>query len=109
MKFTDLFLPKWKRSDPEIRRKGIEDLLDQHILFKIIREDNSDIVRIAAAKKSSDVACMLDVVYTHPDSAVRMILLDKIMSKLLDTNPPAGSEITNAVQQIALADKKHGD
>ena len=40
MGFFDLFKPKWKHSNPEIRKAAIDKITDQSILADILKNDS---------------------------------------------------------------------
>lgn len=48
MKFRDLFVPAWQRSDPQVRINAIGKLEDTYILKHIIESDENQRVRNAA-------------------------------------------------------------
>lgn len=45
MKFSDLFVPRWQNSNPEIRKKAIEKLKDVKLIAQIAEKDPDDSVR----------------------------------------------------------------
>ncbi len=51
MAFKDLFNPKYKHSDPEVRRKALGKLEDQNILAEISKNDEDLAVRMVANKR----------------------------------------------------------
>ncbi len=56
MKFSDLFLPKHVRSDPEVRKHAVEKMKDQSLLSQIAQNDPDDSVRDLATNRISEVS-----------------------------------------------------
>src|ERR1043166_983151 len=54
MNFFDRLRPKWKNSDPAIRRQGVLALDDQEVLERIVDSDPSEEVRLAAVERLTD-------------------------------------------------------
>lgn len=54
MELMDLFRPKWRRSNPDVRLKAIAELTDQAILAKMARSDWGREVRLTAAARVQD-------------------------------------------------------
>ncbi len=55
MKFSDLFLPKHVRSDPEVRKHAVEKMKDQSLLSQIAENDPDETVRDLASSRVSDL------------------------------------------------------
>jgi len=51
MKFSDIFLPKIARSDPEVRKKAVANEIDVELLKKVIEKDSNPEVRDLAKKR----------------------------------------------------------
>jgi len=51
MKFSDLFIPRWRHSDPQVRQKAVEKLKDANLLAQIAEKDEYDNVREAARQR----------------------------------------------------------
>jgi hypothetical protein len=51
MKFSDIFLPKIARSDPEVRKKAVADEIDVELLKKVVENDSNPEVRELAQKR----------------------------------------------------------
>ena len=49
MKLRDLFIPRWRHSDPDVRRKAVGRLRDTKLLEQIAEMDEHQKVREAAA------------------------------------------------------------
>lgn len=49
MKFSDIFVPRWQNSNPEIRKKAILKLKDVKLIAQIAEKDPDDGVREVAA------------------------------------------------------------
>ncbi len=48
MKFSDLFVPRWQNSNPEVRKIAIHGMDDISLLSQIAEKDDDDLVRQAA-------------------------------------------------------------
>ena len=48
MKFSDLFVPKYLHSDPEVRKSFVSRLDDKNSLSQMSRKDQDETVRDAA-------------------------------------------------------------
>ncbi len=55
MKFSDLFLPKHVRSDPEVRKQAVEKMKDQSLLYQIAQNDPDESVRDLASNRRSEI------------------------------------------------------
>jgi hypothetical protein len=51
MKFSDLFLPKIARSNPEVRKKAVLEEKNKELLMKVIQNDSDRDVRQTARKR----------------------------------------------------------
>jgi hypothetical protein len=54
MKLRDLFVPRWKHSDPMVRKKAVEKMVDIELIRQIAQRDEHPMVRdtaIAALKR----------------------------------------------------------
>ena len=55
MKFSDLFVPRWQNSNPEIRRKAVLRSNDMKLLSQISEQDVNLQVRQADQKRIDDL------------------------------------------------------
>ncbi len=55
MKFSDLFLPKHVRSDPEVRKRAVEKMKDQSLLASIAENDPDEAIRDLASGRASEL------------------------------------------------------
>jgi hypothetical protein len=51
MRFSDLFVPRWQNSNPQVRIKAIGRLKDTKLLAQIVDKDEAVEVREAAAAR----------------------------------------------------------
>lgn len=51
MKFSDLFLPKLARSNPETRKEAVRDEIDVERLKMVVQKDSDAAVRQEAQKR----------------------------------------------------------
>ncbi len=54
MGLMDIFKPKWKHSDPEIRILGVNKLSDQAMLAEVAKGDEDYLVRETAVDRIED-------------------------------------------------------
>lgn len=55
MKFSDIFLPKIARSDPEVRKKAVENESNVILLKQVIEKDSDPGVRDLARKRIEEL------------------------------------------------------
>jgi hypothetical protein len=55
MKFSDLFLPKIARSDPNVRIKAVKDTDNPELLKKVMNNDSDQKVREAASRRLKEL------------------------------------------------------
>ena len=55
MKFSDLFVPRWQNSNPDIRRRAVMRSKDLKLLTQISEKDLDNQVRQAAIKRIDDL------------------------------------------------------
>jgi hypothetical protein len=55
MKFSDLFLPKIARSDPNVRLKAVQKAQDPAVLKKVMNKDSDKKVREAASRRLKEI------------------------------------------------------
>lgn len=51
MKFSDIFVPRYMNSDPDIRLKAVSRLADPKVLKQMSEKDEDERVRKAAAQR----------------------------------------------------------
>ncbi len=61
MKFSDLFVPKYMNSVPEVRMKAVRSLKDHKLLEQISQKDQDEQVRDLARKRLDDLKDMRGV------------------------------------------------
>ena len=79
MGFTDLFKPKWKHSNPDVRLEAVRALGDDEaaLLATIARQDNDARVRRIAVKRIVDADVLTDVAAHDPDESLRKAAIEK--------------------------------
>ena len=55
MKFSDLFVPRWQNSNPDVRTRAVMKNTDVKLLMQISEKDLDDQVRQAALKRIDDL------------------------------------------------------
>lgn len=55
MKFSDIFLPKIARSDPEVRKQAVENEINVELLKQVIEKDSDQGVRELARKRIEEL------------------------------------------------------
>ncbi|MGZ3442115.1 MAG: DUF349 domain-containing protein, partial [Polyangia bacterium] len=79
MGFTDLFKPKWKHSNPEVRADAVRALGEDQaaLLATIARNDTDARVRRIAVKRIVDADVLTDVAAHDPDESLRKAAVEK--------------------------------
>ena len=55
MKLSDLFVPRWQNSNPDVRTRAVMKTTDVKLLMQISEKDLDDQVRRAALKRIDDL------------------------------------------------------
>lgn len=55
MRFSDLFVPRWQNSNPQVRVKAVGRLTDTKLLSQIIEKDDDIEVREAARTRLDSI------------------------------------------------------
>lgn len=82
MAFSDLFKPKYKNSNPSVRREAVKELDDQNILIEIAKNDDTGYVREEAVKKINDESVLVNIVKNDSIIEVRLEALKKLVMSL---------------------------
>lgn len=54
MKFSDIFVPRWQNSNPEVRKRAVQRLKDIKLLEQIAEKDEDpDVCQLAASRLES--------------------------------------------------------
>jgi exonuclease SbcC len=91
--FLTLFKPKWQHSNPDVRVQAIEKLRPeqadhQDILFKLMTEDPSGSVRLAASKRADDLNALVRLLgQINRQGDKHTQTLEQRIVELLDKNP----------------------
>ena len=83
MGLRDIFLPKWKNSDPVIREQAIESLNKKEVIILIARSDESPSVRKKAISKINDQDVLCNIAKTDKDEEVRAKALNNLSDQEL--------------------------
>src|SRR5579864_3180235 len=104
MGFTDLFKPKWKHSDPDVRAEAVRALGDDQaaLLAAIAKSDGDARVRRIALKRIVDAEVLSDVAAHDPDENLRKAAVEKA-EEVLVSAANAGDERA----LVALAKLRH--
>jgi hypothetical protein len=116
MGLADLFRPKWKHSDVEVRAAAVRELeLDTHgeILETIARDDGDAEVRRIAIKKLQDPRLLLELAASDADEALRRLAGERGTSLLISTavssdEPQAAAGLALIKDERALGDVARG-
>ncbi len=81
MGLSDLFKPKWKHSDPEVRKEAIEKINDQAILAEIARMDNAKDVRLEALKKLESQVILAEIAVMDNDGFLCEVAIRKLIDQ----------------------------
>lgn len=76
MAFGNLFKPKYKNSNPKVRKEAIKDLDDEEILFDIVNNDEDRTVRIEALKKINKSNYLIAICCCNDDQYVRLYCVE---------------------------------
>lgn len=55
MKFSDIFVPRWQNSNPDIRKRAVERIKDRYLLAQIAEKDEDPSVCQAAASRLEEI------------------------------------------------------
>jgi uncharacterized protein DUF349 len=79
MGFTDLFKPKWKHSNPDVRAEAVRALGDDQadVLATVARSDADARVRRIAVKRIVDADVLTEVASKDPDESLRKAAIEK--------------------------------
>ena len=93
MGFSDLFKPKWKHSNPEVRAEAVRALgEDEAALLATIAKNDADArVRRLAVKRIVDAGVLSEVAARDPDESLRKAAVEKA-EELLSAAAVAGDD-----------------
>jgi len=77
MGLLDLFRPKWKHSNPEVRKLAIEKINDRQLLAQIAVIDTDGEVRKAAISKIEDQNTLIQIAKNASDEDVRVAAAER--------------------------------
>jgi hypothetical protein len=85
MSFADLFRPKWKNSNPDVRAEAVRQLGDDQadLLATIARQDQDARVRRIALKRIVDAEVLYELAARDPDQSLRDAAAEKADELLL--------------------------
>jgi len=87
MGFFDLFRPKWKHSNADVRAEAVKQMTadDVAVLSQIVRADKDARIRRLALKKIADPTLLGEIAESDPDEALRADAAEKASELLLST------------------------
>src|SRR3954453_12644104 len=102
MGFTDLFKPKWKHSNPEVRADAVRALGDDEasLLATIARNDSDARVRRLAVKRIVDADVLSDVAAHDPDEGLRKAAIEKAEEVLLSAAAAGDDHALEALAKL---------
>ncbi len=56
MRFQDIFVPRWQHSNPEVRIKAVNRMIDKSLLMQIAEKDEDEMVCMAARDRLSEIS-----------------------------------------------------
>jgi hypothetical protein len=77
MGLFDLFRPKWKHSDVDVRAEAVRNLDDNETLVRVARDDADARVRRIAVKRIDDAAVLEDIAARDADAGIRELASGK--------------------------------
>ena len=95
MKVIDMFKPKWKSSNWQIRVSAVKNISDEDKLFKIVLSDTDDRVKKAAIENITDKYKLYDITLSTCSNQVCLAAINRISS-------------SDTLSNIALETKKEG-
>ncbi|HEY2749286.1 MAG TPA: DUF349 domain-containing protein [Polyangia bacterium] len=103
MGFTDLFKPKWKHSNPEVRAEAVRALGDDEptLLATIARNDADARVRRLAVKRIVDADVLADVAAHDPDESLRKAAIEKAEEVLVSAAVAGDARALEALGKLA--------
>src|SRR5262249_6334309 len=106
MGFFDIFKPKWKHSDAEVRAEAVRELGDDQaaLLAEIARTDSDARVRRIALKRISDAALLSQLAEHDPDESLRKAAGEKAAELLIAAACADGEEARclQALERLSL-------
>ena len=93
MGFLDIFRPKWRHSDPEVRAQAVRELGTDHYktLVEIVRKDPEARIRRIALKHIDDASLLREIADGDDDEGLRSAAAEKVgeilVTEALDRDP----------------------
>jgi hypothetical protein len=108
MGFLDLFRPKWKNSDADVRAEAVKELSaeDAALLAQVVRQDADVRVRRIALKKIDDPQLLGELAESDPDETLRKDAAEKASNLLLSAALADGDESRSLTALERLAQPK---
>lgn len=78
MAIKDIFRPKWRHSNPKVRKAAIKKLTDQKLLLNVAINDNVNVVREVAVQKLKHQEVLADIAKNDTDIMVRCSAIKNI-------------------------------
>ncbi|MCU1281895.1 MAG: putative CheA signal transduction histidine kinase [bacterium] len=102
MGFSDLFKPKWKHSNPEVRADAVRSLGDDEaaLLANIARSDADARVRRIAVKRIVDADVLSDVAAHDPDESLRKAAIEKAEEVLVSAANAGDAHALDALGKL---------
>ena len=102
MSILDIFKPKWKNSDAQVRRQAVKELHDQQLLFNIITNDSDIDVKRCAVKNLTDLQSLESILVSETDTKIKNTIqrkLDKLYIKQIqcDENCQNSNELIDMI------------
>lgn len=90
MIFNNLFTPRWRHSNPKIRRQALEELTGNHeVLAQIARQDPDSELRLLAIKHLTDLSVLEHITCTETDQKVREHAVSRLRELFIGSDPQA--------------------
>lgn len=78
MSVFDIFKPKCKHSDPQVRNRAVKELDDQELLLKIAMSDTDPSVRGTAVKKLTSITDLESIRSKESNATVKEVISNKL-------------------------------
>ena len=101
MGFLDLFRPKWRHSDPDVRLYAVKEISTPDVLASVARVDPSEKVRAEAAGKIEDQAVLIEIATKDTSEWVRRAAVEGIDDQVVLAGIVTGDEYWTVRSDIA--------
>ena len=102
MTLSDFFKPKWRRSDPQVRKQAVAVVNDPSILARVALTDDDPDVRSAATGRIADETVLEQIAASDSSEDVRAIAVGKITNEATLRAFATGESVDYGVRVAAI-------